>query len=49
MYRRAARAGPRPRRRTLAIEEDEPEVLADELSRHYKSALSGPVSGLSGR
>lgn len=31
-----------------AVEEDEPEVLADELSRHYKSALSGPVSGLSG-
>lgn len=32
-----------------AIEEDEPEVLADELSRHFTSALSGPVSGLSGR
>ncbi|HEX6453690.1 MAG TPA: SDR family oxidoreductase [Trebonia sp.] len=32
-----------------AIEKDEPEVLADELSRHVKSALSGPVSGLSGR
>jgi len=32
-----------------AIEEDEPEVLADELSRRVKSALSGPVSGLSGR
>jgi NAD(P)-dependent dehydrogenase (short-subunit alcohol dehydrogenase family) len=24
-------------------------LLADELSRHFKSALSGPVSGLSGR
>jgi NAD(P)-dependent dehydrogenase (short-subunit alcohol dehydrogenase family) len=32
-----------------AIEEDEPEVLADEVSRHIKSALSGPVSGLNGR
>lgn len=32
-----------------AIEKDEPEVLADELSRHIKSALSGPVSGLSRR
>jgi NAD(P)-dependent dehydrogenase (short-subunit alcohol dehydrogenase family) len=32
-----------------AIEKDEPEVLADELSRHIKSALSGPVPGLSRR
>jgi hypothetical protein len=32
-----------------AIEKDEPEVLADERSRRFKSALSGPVSGLSGR
>lgn len=32
-----------------AIGKDEPEVLADDLSRHVKSALSGPVSGLTGR
>lgn len=32
-----------------AIKADEPEVLADEVSRQVKSALSGPVSGLSPR
>lgn len=32
-----------------AIEADEPEVLADDLTRQVKSALSGPVAGLSRR
>lgn len=32
-----------------AIEAGEPEVLADDLTRQVKSALSGPVSGLSRR
>jgi NAD(P)-dependent dehydrogenase (short-subunit alcohol dehydrogenase family) len=32
-----------------AVEKDEPELLADDLSRQVKSALSGPVSALSPR
>lgn len=31
----------------VAIEKGETEVLADEVSRHFKAALSGPVEGLS--
>jgi NAD(P)-dependent dehydrogenase (short-subunit alcohol dehydrogenase family) len=42
---------PRDIARTIAaaIERDEPEVLADDTSRYFKSVLSGPVSGLSPR
>lgn len=32
-----------------AVDKGESEVLADDISRHFKSALSGPVSGLSPR